>query len=72
MWPLFLVGGMSIATKPIRPYVIRMLRHIGREMGIQQSVLLSEMLEKREEVVVWYETGKTETNTGLPVLVEVS
>jgi hypothetical protein len=55
LWPLFLVGSMDITTDPIRRWVIKNLEYVGRSMGIQQALVLVNVVERHEDVKVWRE-----------------
>jgi hypothetical protein len=50
LWPLFIVGLMSVASTLQRYWVINRLRFIGNRSGIQQAITLAEILERKERI----------------------
>jgi hypothetical protein len=50
LWPLWLAGILDITTEPVRQFVIKNLQSIGRDMGIQQALLLVASIESRTEI----------------------
>lgn len=53
VWPLWFAGVMDIATEPIRQFVIKNLKSIGLNMGIQQALMLAATIESRTEIDAW-------------------
>jgi hypothetical protein len=47
LWPLFLTGVMDVTTKPVSEFATKMLRTIGKNMGINQAVVLATMIENK-------------------------
>lgn len=62
LWPLFVAGSMDITTDSMRLWVVQNLRSVGHSMGIQQALVLAEVLQMKEEIKVWHE--KQETTVG--------
>jgi hypothetical protein len=54
MWPLFLCGVMDLASRSSQRWVSRLLRYIGETMGIQQALVIAKVVERREDIKVWY------------------
>lgn len=46
-WAIYLVGAVDFATEPVRKWAIGTLQTIGRSMGIQQAMVLADMLKKK-------------------------
>ncbi len=57
MWPLFLCGVIDLASESTRCCVTQMLQYIGRTMGIQQAFMVAKIVERREEIKVWWDTA---------------
>ena len=49
-WPLYLAGATDIATEPVQRWVIESLRSLGRSVGIQQAMVLANMLEMKMNI----------------------
>lgn len=46
-WAIYLAGAVDIATEPVQKWVIGTLHTIGRSMGIQQAIVLADMLRRK-------------------------
>lgn len=46
LWPMWYCGLVTVATDATRRYVMRNLRVIGDDLGLQQALVLANMLEK--------------------------
>lgn len=46
-WAIYLAGVVDIATEPVQKWVIGTLHTIGQTMGIQQAIVLAEVLRKK-------------------------
>lgn len=47
LWPLWYAGMMTVSTDATRRYVVRNLKMVSDELGIQQARVLSDILEKQ-------------------------
>jgi hypothetical protein len=45
VWPLWFAGVMDVTTEPIRQFVVKNLKFIGHEMGINKALVLATMIE---------------------------
>jgi hypothetical protein len=52
-WPLYLAAVTDISTKRDRCWIMKILRTIGRSMGIKQAVFLASVVEGRTDIGVW-------------------
>ncbi|CAD6574885.1 MAG: hypothetical protein ASARMPRED_006961 [Alectoria sarmentosa] len=46
-WAILLVGAVDIATEPVRKWAIGTLQTLGRSMGMQQAIVLADILKKK-------------------------
>ena len=53
IWPLWFCGVMDTATEEVQQYVMKILRSIGRNMGIQQANVLADVVEAKTGITVW-------------------
>lgn len=53
LWPLYMAGVMDLATQPIKTWVIGRLKAIAKIIGIQQAIVLAEILEEHRHVAAW-------------------
>jgi hypothetical protein len=53
MWPLFVCGSMTWASRPLRDWVIRQLNTIGYAMGVQQALPLADLLKRDGNLLEW-------------------
>jgi hypothetical protein len=53
LWPLWFAGIVDIADEPVRQFVIKNLKSIGLDMGIQQALILAATIESRTEIDAW-------------------
>lgn len=53
LWPLMYAGVIDLATKEMRTYSAKHLREIGDKMGLQQAIVLAEVVETRVEPEDW-------------------
>lgn len=54
LWPLLVAGGMDITTNAARDWATQTLRHIGQSRGVHQAYALADMLDKKENLIVWH------------------
>jgi hypothetical protein len=50
LWPLWFAGIIDIADEPVWQFVIKNLKSIGLNMGIQQALILAATIESRTEI----------------------
>ena len=49
LWPLYLVGGMDVASERVKQWVVRRLRIMSDEEGIRQAEVVAGFLEQRAD-----------------------
>ena len=47
-WALYVAGDVDIATEPVQEWIIGTLQSIGQSMGIQQAIVLAEILKRKK------------------------
>ena len=61
MWPLWLAGSMDVTTEEVKAYAVKVMHHIGREMGIQTAFMLAHVIDNKEVVIdAWQNREKYE------------
>jgi hypothetical protein len=58
LWPLVAAGTCVVGMKGAREWIVNIFRVIAPRMGVGQANVLADMVEKHEEVTVWYEEEK--------------
>jgi hypothetical protein len=53
IWPLWFCGVMGAATEEVQKYVTKILRSVGRNMGIRQANVLAAVVEAKTGITIW-------------------
>lgn len=53
VWPLWFAGMMDVATEEVKTFVVRNLRALANTTGIQQALVLANLVEAKDGITSW-------------------